>query len=332
MGVRLSVQLPTAPQVLRGAELSRLVELARLAEDAGVDQLSVSDHVVMADATERYPHGTFPNTAQTPYPEPLTLLSAVAAVTTRLELSTSVLVAPLRPAALLAKTCATLDALSGGRLVLGVGTGWQEEEFAAVGVPLAERGQRLTDTIAACRALWRDSPATFASSTVGFDAVRCEPRPHNPDSIRVWFGGGATRRTVERVARLGHGWIPLPATRPEAIAAGVERLRAGLAEAGRGDVALDVKAVLPAVGDGDGPADLDRSLENVPVLAASGATVVHVLLNGFVASLDEVPGFLERLVERFAPLRDAAAADHRSAPGQPDRWPAAPWRPPPTAM
>src|SRR5207237_1783610 len=107
--------------------------------------------------------------------EPLTLLTAVAAITSTIRLATGILIAPLRPAVLLAKTAATLDVLSGGRLELGVGTGWQQEEFEALGVSYEDRWQRTDDAIAACRVLWRDLPSTFESSTLSFHGFFCAP-------------------------------------------------------------------------------------------------------------------------------------------------------------
>src|SRR5919206_2380829 len=97
-----------------------------------------------------------------PWLEPLVTVAAVAAVTERVVLETAVVIAPMRPAVILAKQAATADVLSGGRLRLGVGTGWQRAEVESAGVPFEERGPRLTETMAACRALWRDSPASYA--------------------------------------------------------------------------------------------------------------------------------------------------------------------------
>ena len=127
-----------------------LLDLARAVDEAGVDRILVVDHVVMAEETASYPWGPFPATADTPWPEPTISLAAVAAVTERVRLATGILIAPLRPAALLAKTIATLDVISGGRVDLGVGTGWQEGEFEAVGVPFRRRG-RLPSTKTSAR-------------------------------------------------------------------------------------------------------------------------------------------------------------------------------------
>ena len=111
--------------MLYGDDLGRgLLETARLADDAGIDQLVMTDHLAIGTQVEKYPYGRFPFPAEEPWPEPLTTLAAMAGATKRVRLGTGVLIAPLRPALLLAKTLATLDVLSEGRLDLGVGTGW----------------------------------------------------------------------------------------------------------------------------------------------------------------------------------------------------------------
>jgi probable F420-dependent oxidoreductase len=296
--VRLAITLAGA-SLVRTADLARLPALARHAEDVGIDQLGVPDHVVLGTELVGYPFGPFPEASTSPYPEPLVLLGAVAAATSRLELAPSALIVPLRTAVLLAKSCATLDVLSGGRLVLGVGTGWHRDEFAASGVPFERRGARMDDTLRACRVLWRDSPASFASETVTFDKLHLEPRPVRPDSIRIWIGGGDGARVASRIVDYGDGWIPPPSHSPAAIAEGVAQIREALQSAGRDPSRFDVKKALPIV-DGD----LERSLESaVPALAEAGVTMVQVSVGALVTSPDEVPALLERLATRFAEYR-----------------------------
>src|SRR6195256_4655227 len=115
-------------------DLRAVVEAARAADGSGVHQLVVPDHVVMGTRTDRYPFGTFPYGPEEPWPEPLILLAAIAGATERGRLGPGILISPLRPAVLLAKPAATLDQVSHGRLDLGVGLGWQREEFEAGGV------------------------------------------------------------------------------------------------------------------------------------------------------------------------------------------------------
>jgi probable F420-dependent oxidoreductase len=155
-----------------------------------VDRITVVDHVVMGPNTDAY-SWKFPTPPDAPWLEPLTVLAAMAAVTTRIRLATGILIAPLRPAVLLAKQAATLDVLSQGRLDLGVGTGWQREEYDAEALDFARRGQLLTDTIAACKALWRDSPAALDTPTLSFRDVYCDPKPVQPGGVPLWIGGAA---------------------------------------------------------------------------------------------------------------------------------------------
>jgi probable F420-dependent oxidoreductase len=301
-GLRLAVTFAGAGFADR-AGLAELPALAREAEAMGVDQLAVPDHVALGADTEGYPFGAFPESPENPYPEPLTVLAAVAAVTTRLQLAPSVVIVPLRPAALLAKTCATLDVLSNGRLVLGIGTGWYSGEFEASGVPFTGRGARMDDTLRACRALWADSPASFSSETVSFEGLHCEPRPLRRDSIRIWVGGGVTERNVARIAEYGDGWIAPPALPPAELADGVARLREAIAARGRDPAALEVKVSVP-IQDGD----LERSLDvAVPPLAAAGVTMVQVAVGASAPSLAHAPAFVERLTTRFAAYRGALA-------------------------
>jgi len=279
---------------LYGGELAALLETARLADDLGVDQLVVPDHLAMGRRIDRYPYGRFPLPLEEPWLEPLTALAAIAGATRRLRLATGVLIAPLRAPLLLAKTAATLDVLSGGRLDLGVGVGWQEEEYLAAGVPFAERWLRLEDGLRACRALWREAPASFRSKTVSFDELWCLPRPLQPGGVPIWFGVGLGPKNLARIVELGAGWMPMDAG-PEAIRSGVARLREAFARAGRDFAGFGVRAHAPLVLGADRRPDLERTLEGLPALAEAGATSVCFALGAFAASRAAVRPFLERL-------------------------------------
>jgi probable F420-dependent oxidoreductase len=281
---------------LFGGELAALLEAARAADELGIDQLALPDHLAIGPRTDRYPYGRFPLPREEPWLEPLTALAAIAGATRRVRLATGVLIAPLRPPLLLAKSAATLDVLSGGRLDLGVGVGWQEEEYAAAGVPWAERWRRLDDGLRACRALWRDAPASFRSSSVSFDEIWCLPRPLQPGGPPLWFGVALGPRNLARVAELGAGWMPM-GSGPDAIRAGVAELRAAFARAGRDFAGFGVRAHAPIVVGPDRRPDLERSLGALPALAEAGATVASFPLGAFAASRAEVRPFLERLAE-----------------------------------
>jgi len=297
----LSIMLPSFGSYL-GYDWARLVELAREAEEAGVDRVVVSDHVVMGRHTEAYAWGRFPVPPEEPWMEPLTVLTALATATTRIRLATGILIAPLRPAALLAKTVATLDVLSGGRVDLGVGTGWQREEFMASGLDFAMRGRLLTDTIAACRALWQDVPASFESSTLSFSEVFCVPQPVQKP-LPVWFSGVLHRANLARVVSLGDGWIPIMGASVSEIASGAARLRAAFVSAGRDPESLRVQApavMVRAGGGGSGAWDPAATMASVPALVGAGTTDVVVNLRAFCPSLSGTAGVLSSLVRAFA--------------------------------
>ena len=167
-----------------------------------------------------------------------------------MRLVTCILIAPLRPPALLAKTAATLHELSNGRLVLGVSVSWMEPEYAALGVPFQERGARLDDVVAGCRALWSSSPASFSSNTVNFVDMYCEPRPAHVDDIPWWFGGLCTPRLIQRTVRYGRGFLPhlTGTTTWEDIGEQTGRIKAALQAAGRDPSALEVGVRFPPFG------------------------------------------------------------------------------------
>ncbi len=285
---------------LFGDDLAAVLDVARAADEAGIDQLVLPDHVVIGSRTDRYPFGTFPYPPEEPWLEPLTTLAAIAARTERIRLATGVLIAPLRPVLVLAKTAATLDVLARGRLDLGVGTGWQPEEFAQPGQPFAGRAARLDDTVRACRVLWTEPPpVSFSSATVEFADLWCEPRPVQPGGIPVWFGGGPTDRTARRIAALGDGWLPVGVMPAAELADGIERIRAAYRDAGRDPADLGVRAGVPVVTDDAGRPDLARTFADVGRLAELGVTLVSVALGRFLRSRDEVAPFLADVAAAF---------------------------------
>lgn len=296
MGPTLSLGIPNFGGWC-GGDWTTFLEIARVAEEGGVDRLVVSDHVVMGQSTEAYRWGRFPTAPDGPWLEPLTCLTAMAAVTSRVRLATGILIAPLRPAALLAKTVATLDVLSGGRVDLGVGVGWQRAEYDALGVDFAGRGDVLDATVAAMRALWTASPASYNSPSVSFTDVHCSPQPAQP-RLPVWFSGTLTERHVRRIAELGDGWIPIMGATLDDIREGATRLRAAT------NRTLDVQAPLPLVRHEDKSVDVAGSLAHVPDLVAAGVTNVYVN----VASLAASPVAAEGAVTRFAHAFAEAAA------------------------
>src|SRR5262249_33245035 len=158
---------------------------------------------------------------------------------------------------------ATLDVLSHGRLDLGIGTGWQREEFTDAGLPFAGRTARQDDLVRACRVLWeQEPPVSFASSSVSFTDLWGEPRPEQA-RVPIWFGGGANEHTVRRVAELGDGWLPLAIGLDDVVTT-VEQIQAAMRDAGRDPATLGVRQGVAVVTDDSGRVDLDATLAPVP--------------------------------------------------------------------
>jgi probable F420-dependent oxidoreductase len=186
------------------------VEVAVAAEASGFDSLWTIEHVVLPTEYEPlYPEtadGRIPFAPDHPIADPLVWMAFVAARTTTIKLGTAVLVLPQRNALITAKEVATLDRLSGGRTLLGVGAGWLREEFDALRVGFEDRGPRMNETIGAMRALWSGEPASFSSDSVDFRGVVSSPRPHGA-SVPIHIGGFTVPAAI-RAGRLGDGFFP----------------------------------------------------------------------------------------------------------------------------
>jgi probable F420-dependent oxidoreductase len=182
----------------RNAEPQRMTNLARLAEDLGYDSLWVADHVAMADPSTRM------SVVQSML-DPLLSLTWLAASTSSIQLATGVVILPQRQPAVLAKQLATLDVLSGGRLMFGIGVGWQEAEMHACGAEMSERGARADEYLAAMRALWSTDKAEYHGRFVDFAGVTAYPRPVQKPGPRLIMGGYSPA-TFRRTVRLAHGW------------------------------------------------------------------------------------------------------------------------------
>jgi probable F420-dependent oxidoreductase len=278
----------------------RMLEVARAADDLGVDCLDTTEHVLMGLNALTAGQGWELRHLEQPQPEALVTLAALAGATSRIRLVSSIVIAPLRPAGLLAKQVASLHALSRGRFVLGVTASWHKDEYDALGVPFAERGQVLDDNIGACRALWSGAPASFHSRHVNFDGMFCSPRPAPGERIPVWFGGKFTPRQIRRVVELGDGWMPFGGLRMTVVqkAAAIAELRARFEAAGRDPATLEV---CDGLGNVDG--SIERTLEQVPALSESGVTIVRVHLRHLSSGPDAVIPTLQEVAKRFEPLR-----------------------------
>ena len=203
--MKLSVEFPSVAY-REGPE--QVVELAKAIEAIGFDDLAMFDHVIMGypTATRRAP--MYP--AQMPILEAFVTLGYVAAVTSRVTLSTEVLVLPQRQATLVAKQVSTLDTLSGGRMRLGVGVGWQAAEYEALGEEFATRGRRMDETIGYLRACWGDERIQQRGARFLADEIAMEPKPPQGERLPIWVGGlGAV--ALKRAGELGDGWMGMAA-------------------------------------------------------------------------------------------------------------------------
>jgi probable F420-dependent oxidoreductase len=250
------------------------VTLAQAAEAAGFESLWTVEHVVVPSGYQStYPYsptGKMPGPEESEIPDPLMWLAYLAGQTSTIKLGTGILILPQRNPVVLAKECATLDAMSGGRLLLGIGVGWLEEEFDAIGVPFGERGKRTDDHVAAMRALWTEDKATHHSEFTNFDDCILRPNPAQ-GSVPIHVGGH-TAVAARRAGRLGDGFFPGKGSREEQTELfGIVRKTAE--EHGRDPDAIELTS-------GGNGAFGDGALDEVKALADLG--VSRVVLPAFL--------------------------------------------------
>jgi probable F420-dependent oxidoreductase len=299
----LSIALPTFA-VADPGDWSEVTDLAIAADRAGVDRVVASDHVVFGERLEAYAdpgvggqrNGTQPTGPDGPWLDPLVTLTYVAALTERVRLGTAILLAALRRPVVLAKMAATLDVLSAGRLDLGVGVGWQREEYEAAGISFAGRGRLLDHTLEVCRELWTSTTASYRSQELEFDRIHQAPKPRQPGGVPVWVSGTVNRRSMDRLARFGVGWIPWGDDAAD-IAAGIGRMRSEMSARGRAPDDIQVMGRIPAVLDGP-DIDLSATFATVARLHALGVTDFRAGLP-VPAGRDAAEAFLTRAVAAF---------------------------------
>jgi probable F420-dependent oxidoreductase len=277
---------------LFGDEAMGMVHAARIAEQAGIDQVVFQDHVVMGENTDKYPFGDFPLPPEAPWLEPMMLMSAVAAATETIRISSGVIISPLRPAALLAKMVATLDQLSHGRVDLGVGVGWQAEEYQALGLDFDRRWTLFDDQLRACRKLWTECPVNFDSRNVKLERIYSTPFPVQ-EPLPLWFGVAATPRQAQRIAELGQGWIPI-SMQAEDVRRGVDLIKEAFVTAGRDPEALQVRANMRPVYE-KGGSNLGKTLKMAEQLVAAGATMLEIYPIHFATSPESLTAVMEQV-------------------------------------
>jgi probable F420-dependent oxidoreductase len=306
--------------------LAGVADMTRIAcegEAMGFDYLTLTDHVVLPNTkVPGYPYsesGQFYEDAPTERHEQIVGMTWIAARTSRIRLVAAVLVVPHRPAVLAAKMLATLDVLSGGRLVVGIGAGWLKTEFdAVVTTPFEERGAVTDEYIDTFRVLWTEAAPRFAGRYTNFDGIVLEPKPVQKPHPPIWVGGEAGP-ALRRAARIGDAWYPIGSNNKHLLdtlprlAAGIGRLRKATAEAGRDPAAVGVAfrvkrygvAVPPKASDGErrlfsgSEADI---VDDFRALKSLGVTAIDIDFGGRPdadATLAEMRRFRTAVIEKI---------------------------------
>jgi probable F420-dependent oxidoreductase len=282
-----------------------LLDQARGADAAGIDRLVVSDHVILGEDLGVYGDpkmggiegGQQPTGSDGHWLDPLVVLSMFAAITSHTRFMTGILIAGLRRPANLAKQVATLDVLSEGRLDLGVGVGWQREEYEANGVPFEHRGARLDQTLELCQKLWREDSVGHHSDEVNFEKVYCNPKPLQAGGVPLWISGRLNSNVLARIARFGTGWIPWGDDAMDPVS-GLAKIREALEQAGRSAEGFQVSSYLPVQLDGSGGIDVAATVAAVGPMTEAGITDLRVTLN-LPTERDECEDMLSPLVRAF---------------------------------
>ncbi len=235
--MKFGIVLPTFCGGVRGSEVPKIEELvkfAQKAEEQGFDSLWVIEHLLVATPIYRCT-----------WYDPLITLAAVANATDKVKLGTSILVLPLRNPAILAKEISTLDVISEGRVILGVGNGWWEKEFEACGIPFNERGARSDEYIDILKKLWTEDNVEFNGRFFKFKDITVEPKPVQKPHPPIWIAGGSAagkakdvykvraEKVLRRIGVKGDGWIARAVTLPELIKSDWAKIRQYAEEVGR---------------------------------------------------------------------------------------------------
>lgn len=203
----------TLPNFGKYAEKADILNIASTAEELGFDSLWVSDHVVIPDG-----HKVFGDV----FYDPLVTLSYIAARTKTIKLGTSVIILPYRNPVVVAKMISTLDQLSEGRVLLGIGAGWMKKEFEALGVDFGQRGAVTNEYLEALKILWTKDKPTYKGQYVEFSDISFLPKPYQKPYPEIWFGGGSAK-AIDRAVKYGQGWQPVGLS-PQELAIELENL------------------------------------------------------------------------------------------------------------
>lgn len=307
---------------------AHMLDHAHEADRLGFDAVQVGGHIV--SETDPGPFGAdryrdfatirqrnlterAPAPANTPWFEVMTQLAAIGGVTNRVELISSIVAAPLYPTALLAKSAVTIDHLTGGRLRLGLGSGYMKPEFDAVGSDFDDRGRMLDEMIPALRRLWspgqEDDVLSYSSRSIDIQDVFFAPTARSADSIKIYIGGTTTKRTLRRVATMGDGWLPWRVPFDQ-LREFIDEITQATTAAGRDADSLTFAYRLPLRrGDGSASlewekADLERSMATIPEVLATGVNLLTFPVHLFYDDPVEAPEVMERTMRLWHDIVD----------------------------
>jgi probable F420-dependent oxidoreductase len=286
----------TFPQTEIGTDPGAIRDYAQAAEEMGYEYLLAYDHVLGADPSKHTLTG--PYTHETMFHEPFVLFGYLAALTTRVDLVTGVIILPQRQTALVAKQTAEIDILSGGRLILGVGLGWNQVEYEALGEDFRTRGRRVEEQVDLLRALWADELVTFEGRFDTVNDAGIHPRPGR--EIPIWMGG-ITNPVLQRIGRMADGWLALdryprePERTLEDLTDRLGRIHAAARDAGR-----DPSSIAVASGLGVMRKSVDEQVAEAIGRREFGATHMHVdTMNAGFKNPDEHIAAVRAFIEAY---------------------------------
>ncbi len=301
--MKLSVEFPSVAYREGPAAVKRL---AKAIEDIGFDQLDMFDHVLMGYGTDRRPAPMYP--PKMPIMEALMVLSYAAAVTDRIGLGTEVLILPQRQPTLVAKQISTLDTLSGGRVRLGVGVGWQVSEYEALNEDFGNRGKRMDESIKLIRAYWSDEEVNFQGEFYTANAMAMEPKSPQGSKLPIWIGG-TSKAALRRVAELGDGWLATAIEDVDVAKSFIQRIHEHAESIGRNPNEIGMQMMLDVPPRDDAGKQFYKHADNVLARADAvksagfewGALNATAMFQAGYKSVDA-------LIEQLAVLHDALRA------------------------
>lgn len=298
-GIKLPGLVPSHVSSLR-----EIPDLVVEFEKLGFDDVMDGEHILYAaDMPHPGGAGNFEHSRveqRSDRSDTLVMFAAIAARTTRIKMISGILLAAAHTFAVLARQAATLDLISDGRLMLGVGSGWNVTEFEQMGIPADERAARTEETIRACRELWSPGLSSFSGKWITFKDVICEPAPTTPGGVPVWWGGNAlSPATARRIATLGVGWLAREAADYDELAASIESIHRACEKYGRDPATIGIRASLTQTADWNAASSVEdlteRAIARARRLCALGVTHFNVPLSYYGIGLDDLGGLLTAL-------------------------------------